>query len=102
MSEQAEGRPSGVELRDAYCDAFLLEWIAWEKDAGFPFRVPSDVEKQLEKWRVVYRVPLEQIIEAVGIAWASTADDPWLYFCGVVWNKIRQATAAGFESGRVL
>lgn len=89
---------SGPEKRDRYIDAFLEEWIAWEEHQGITWPLPDDIVKQLDRWHYNYRVPLGEIVDAVQIAWCSTADDPLMYFYGVVWNKIRVATSRGWDA----
>lgn len=84
-------------------DWFLSMWIAHEQRIGRTYPLPSSFENSLLLWLTRYGIPFVIYAEGLDLAFTSSAvidestEAVWLYFCKVVWNRIRDAARSGWS-----
>lgn len=81
--------------------AFTKVWLELEEETGFTCTMPSGIEGTLRMWRLRQRVPLQVIVDVLELAFyseAPTNDGTGMYFCKVIWNKISEAAARGWNA----
>jgi hypothetical protein len=68
---------------DVYCDRFYNAWRP-------SYSLPWEWRRSLEQWFNL-GVEIDLVLECLEIAFdAPGIDWRWKYFCGVVWNKVRE------------
>jgi hypothetical protein len=69
-------------------------WLGGTDDSGQPYPLPDDWTESVRMFTIL-GLPPQVLAHSVDLAMQSEARDPWRYWCGIAWRRIRERDKRG-------